>query len=832
MLTSLLGLMAPDKAILRRAEQLVPLIRRHEECYTGWSRGQWTGLTEIFRQRVTAGETIEALIPEACAAVSRLFYVLLGLRPFDVQLVGGILLTQGHVTEMQTGEGKTLVASFPLYIRSLMGLGAHLVTVNDYLALRDAKVVGPVLSALGLSIGILQHDQAYRLSYSADRPLEPQLTPCSRAEAYLADVTYGTNHEFGFDYLRDHLVIDQQEVVQRELYFALVDEADSILIDEARTPLIISSQGEETSHNYQPIISVLQQLDPAVHYTCEESARLVYLTDNGLERVEQLLGCPNLYDVEHHHQLHMVQQMLRAMVFYRRDRDYVVHNHEICIVDEFTGRLMPGRRWSEGLHQAIEAKEGLLLLSDQQVQARITLQNFFRLYRHLAGMSGTVVTDAGELHDIYRLTVINVPTNVPSRRQDLSDHVYQTSAEKWLAIVTDIRQRHASGQPVLVGTRSIEQSEALSGRLTEQGIPHQVLNAKHHAREAMIIAQAGRRGAVTIATNMAGRGTDIMLGGNPRVLWEQLPGHATLSQAETESAYHAVLTTCAAEKEIVCAAGGLHVIGAERHDSRRIDHQLRGRAGRQGDPGSSRFYLSLEDDLLRFFGGDRLKQWGTSFGLHSGEPLESGLVSKTIQQAQVRVEQQHYSIRKQLYQYDTVLDHHRTVFYALRHTMLKDKDIRDTVDDMRRGVVERILTELCPVDVYPEAWNYLALIDALRDVLAYTPDLEQMYKHLPSRNALTTFLVDGATQRYREKEELIGSVLLRYLEKRLVLQLMDAMWQEHLEDLMTLQEGIGWRGYGHRNLLLEYKRDAFSSLERFMNDLEQQILSRLSHLSV
>ena len=676
---------------IKRMRPLVAQIGSYESGLQKLSDEALGAKTEQFRKRLADGTALDDLLPEAFAVCREVSRRKLGMRHFDVQLIGGIILHEGNIAEMKTGEGKTLVATLALYLNALEGKGSHLVTVNDYLAKRDAQWMSPLYHHLGLSVGVIQHESSFLFdpTYEAEDKRLQHLRPCSRQEAYRADITYGTNNEFGFDYLRDNMVGDLEQCVQRELNYAIVDEVDSILIDEARTPLIISGPTEDSTDLYYRIDRIIPALKRDVDYTIEEKTKTAALTEEGNEKVERALGVENLYDAANMTLVHHVVQGLRAHVLYHRDVDYVVKDGEVLIVDEFTGRLMPGRRWSDGLHQAVEAKEGVKIANENQTLASITFQNLFRMYEKLAGMTGTADTEAGEFAKIYNLDVLIAPTNRPNIRQDFADVVYRTEKEKFNAIVEDIADCHKRGQPVLVGTISIEKSERLAGYLVRHGIKHNVLNAKHHEREAEIIAQAGRKGAVTIATNMAGRGTDILLGGNAEFLFKKTLYADPEMASERQTALMAsIQADCDAEKKEVVTAGGLHIIGTERHESRRIDNQLRGRSGRQGDPGSSRFYLSLEDDLLRIFGSERISKIMLKLGMEEGVPIEAGMVTRAIENAQKKVEAHHFEIRKQLLDYDDVLNKQREVVYERRRIILSGEDLQAEIQSYAEQILD------------------------------------------------------------------------------------------------------------------------------------------------
>ncbi|MCP9456169.1 MAG: preprotein translocase subunit SecA [Nitrospira sp.] len=822
------------KALLPIVEQINQL----EATLTSLSNHALADKTQEFKKRLEAGETLDALLPEAFAVCREMSRRVLNMRHFDVQLIGGMILHKGRIAEMKTGEGKTLVATLPIYLNALEGKGVHLVTVNDYLAKRDAQWMGKLYHALGLSTGVIQHDASflYDPTYeSADKRLQ-HLRPCTRAEAYRADITYGTNNEFGFDYLRDNLVVtDLSQCVQRDLHFAIVDEVDSILIDEARTPLIISGPTDQSTDLYYRVNAIIPQLKPERDYTIEEKTKTAALTEEGNARVEKLLGVDNLYDPANMDLVHHVVKALQAHTLYKRDVDYVVKDGEVIIVDEFTGRLMPGRRWSDGLHQAIEAKEGVKIANENQTLASITFQNYFRMYKKLSGMTGTADTEAAEFAKIYNLDVNVVPTNRKMIRIDYPDVVYRTEREKFAAIVEEIKECHQRGQPVLVGTISIEKSEKLSAMLSRQGIKHNVLNAKHHEREAEIVAQAGRKGAVTIATNMAGRGTDILLGGNPDFLYKQvLYREENLPDARKLEIYEEIKAECEKNKQEVIALGGLHIIGTERHESRRIDNQLRGRAGRQGDPGSSRFYLSLEDDLMRIFASERVSQLMLKLGMEEGIPIEHGMVTRAIANAQKKVEAHNFEIRKQLLEYDDVMNKQREVIYRHRRAVLSGDTLRDTLRDMMDSLVESAVNVYCPADQYPEEWDLKGLAELMHnqfgiDITEGKQDNGESLREM-GRDALTQDLRTHVRQAYERKEQELGPELMRFLEKTFMLQVIDHHWKDHLLAMDHLRDGIGLRGYGQKDPLIEYKREGFDLFAGMMERIKSDTISRLFHV--
>ena len=823
---------------IKRMRPLVAQIGSYESGLQKLSDEALGAKTEQFRKRLADGTALDDLLPEAFAVCREVSRRKLGMRHFDVQLIGGIILHEGNIAEMKTGEGKTLVATLALYLNALEGKGSHLVTVNDYLAKRDAQWMSPLYHHLGLSVGVIQHESSFLFdpTYEAEDKRLQHLRPCSRQEAYRADITYGTNNEFGFDYLRDNMVGDLEQCVQRELNYAIVDEVDSILIDEARTPLIISGPTEDSTDLYYRIDRIIPALKRDVDYTIEEKTKTAALTEEGNEKVERALGVENLYDAANMTLVHHVVQGLRAHVLYHRDVDYVVKDGEVLIVDEFTGRLMPGRRWSDGLHQAVEAKEGVKIANENQTLASITFQNLFRMYEKLAGMTGTADTEAGEFAKIYNLDVLIAPTNRPNIRQDFADVVYRTEKEKFNAIVEDIADCHKRGQPVLVGTISIEKSERLAGYLVRHGIKHNVLNAKHHEREAEIIAQAGRKGAVTIATNMAGRGTDILLGGNAEFLFKKTLYADPEMASERQTALMAsIQADCDAEKKEVVTVGGLHIIGTERHESRRIDNQLRGRSGRQGDPGSSRFYLSLEDDLLRIFGSERISKIMLKLGMEEGVPIEAGMVTRAIENAQKKVEAHHFEIRKQLLDYDDVLNKQREVVYERRRIILSGEDLQAEIQSYAEQILDELLDVYCPKDSYQEDWDLKGLADAcfaqfsidIKDGAESPAALKEM-----GFDALRDDMLRKIQEAYAKKEQELGAELLRYLEKMVLLRTIDTLWKDHLLGMDSLREGIGLRGYGQKDPLTEYKREAFDMFAGMMDRMQRDVLEHLFRVQV
>ena len=782
--------------------------------------------TDDFRRQLGAGATLDDLLVPAFAVVREAARRAVDLRPYDVQLMGGIVLHEGKIAEMKTGEGKTLVATMPVYLRALEAKGVHVVTVNDYLARRDAEWMGSIYKFLGLSVGCVQHDLPQR----------------ERREAYGADVTYGTNNEFGFDYLRDNMKFDLGQAVQRGHHYAIVDEVDSILVDEARTPLIISGPSEESVDKYYRIDRLIPRLargeeiehddgskSTSGDFLVDEKAHTVALTDNGVSKIEQLLGVSNLYDMENMELIHGVNQALRAHHLYKRDVDYLIKDGQVVIVDEFTGRMMPGRRWSDGLHQAVEAREGVKIERENQTLATITFQNYFRLYDTLAGMTGTAETEATEFGEIYDLEVEVMPTNEEMVRDDRDDVIYRSAQEKWEAVVEEIRDANERGQPALVGTISIENSEMLSKRLRGRGVPHVVLNAKFHEREASIVAQAGRKGAVTIATNMAGRGTDIVLGGNPEALarGEADPEEEPEAYEEARARYREI---CARENEEVLAAGGLYIIGTERHESRRIDNQLRGRAGRQGDAGASRFFLSLEDDLMRIFGTDRVKGLMGRLGMEHGEPIEHKMVTRAIERAQKQVEGRNFEIRKNLLEYDDVMNKQREAIYELRSDIQAGREGRDYVFRVANDLIDYTIDSHCPEKADPRDWN---LTEVRTDMIAYfNLDVASLGVELEELGIeeLRDTLRDAVHARYDDKEERLGSELMRAFERDIMLRVVDQSWKDHLLALDHLKEGIGLRGYGQRDPKNEYKRESYELFQAMKERIEDTVLKTLFRL--
>lgn len=766
---------------IKKMRQLVEeKINPQESALKKLSDSSLANKTNEFKARLAKGETLDDILPDAFAVIREASRRVLGMRQFDVQLIGGIILHRGNIAEMGTGEGKTLVATAPVYLNALEGKGAHVITVNDYLAKRDSEWMGQVYKFLGLSVGLIVHDLDFE----------------QRKIAYNSDITYGTNNEFGFDYLRDNMVSSLDQMVQRPLHYCLIDEVDSILIDEARTPLIISGPGQKSTDNYYVMSKLVPQLKLGEDYTVDEKQKTVAPTEAGVSKMEKMLKVDNLYDTDNLELNHLFVQALRAQAMMERDRDYVVKDGEVVIVDEFTGRLMYGRRYSDGLHQAIEAKEGLQVQRESQTLATITFQNYFRMYDKLAGMTGTAKTEEQEFIKIYGLEVFQVPTNRPVQRKDLPDVIFKTKRGKYRAVVREIERRHATGQPMLIGTTSIEQSEQLSHMLKEAGIVHNVLNAKYHELEAQIVAQAGQKGQVTIATNMAGRGTDIVLG------------------------------------EGVSELGGLAIIGTERHESRRIDNQLRGRAGRQGDPGSSQFFLSLEDDLLRIFGGDNIKKFMEKMGLEEDEEIRSSMVSSAIQKAQKRVEERNFDIRKYVLEYDDVMNQQRKVVYEQRRKILEGQDMKDQILNMVDMLINHGLETYANPKLYPEEWDFDALIKYCEKYFLAPGEVKLDEIENMSREEIGRKLMDIAHETYEAREKSIGSSMMRELEKAVMLKVVDSKWMEHLDDMDMLKEGIGLRSYGQRNPIVEYKVEAFNIFSEMQQSMIETIILYLYHIQI
>ena len=802
---------------LKRLQANVDRINVLESSITVLSDSALKQKTVELRSNLSQGKTVDEILPEAFAVVRETSKRVLGMRHFDVQLIGGMVLHEGRIAEMKTGEGKTLVATLPVYLNALPGRGVHLVTVNDYLAKRDSQWMGEIYKFLGLTVGLTQHDMPDR----------------ERQQAYSCDVVYGTNNEFGFDYLRDNMKFDPSMFVQRELNYAIVDEVDSILIDEARTPLIISGPTEESTDKYYKINRIIPQLKAGEDYTIEEKTRTVALTEDGNVKVEHLLGLSNLYDISNIDMVHHVVQALKAHTLFKLDVDYVVKDDEVIIVDEFTGRLMPGRRYSDGLHQALEAKEDVTIAKENQTLATITFQNYFRLYNKLAGMTGTADTEAAEFNKIYNLDVVVIPPNKQMIRIDNADVVYKSEREKFNAIVEDIIACNEKGQPALVGTVSIEKSEKISALLKKKGRKHEVLNAKYHEREAEIVAQAGRKGTVTIATNMAGRGTDIILGGNPDFLAKKdFAAQPELTPEAREDIFKKYKVQCDKEREEVLRAGGLHIIGTERHESRRIDNQLRGRSGRQGDPGSSRFYLSLEDDLMRIFGSERIASLMNKLGMEEGTPIEHGMVSRAIEGAQKKVEAHNFDIRKHLLEYDDVMNQQRTVIYGQRKQILQGEGLTEILFDMIEELLDSMLAVYCGKDIYPEEWD----INGLKEAFSRLFSVELKDGEIDLANigieGLKETLLENIRKAYNNKENEIGTDSMRRLDKFVLLSVVDMQWKDHLLAMDHLKEGIGLRGYGQKDPLIEYKREGFEMFSEMIGRIKSDTVERLFKIQV
>ncbi len=867
-----------NERLLKRLNPIVGEINLFEQKMQALSDDELRDYTQRYREKVDAhmadaelsgvtpeeeklalrnavDEALDEILPEAFAVVREASRRVTGMRHFDVQLIGGMVLHRGMIAEMKTGEGKTLVATLPAYLNALAGRGVNVVTVNDYLAKRDTEWMGRIYRFLGLTVGCIQHDMSDE----------------ERREAYAADITYGTNNEFGFDYLRDNMKFDPTAMVQRGYYFAIVDEVDSILIDEARTPLIIAGSSEDSTEKYyvanecmgrlkaeqQRIVAEIKKNDgdvdlkvnPNLLYHIDEKQHSATLTELGVEMAEKFTGVGNLYDPENMELLHCVEQSLKAHSLYHLDKQYIVRDGEVIIVDEFTGRIMPGRRWSDGLHQGVEAKEGVKIEAENQTLATVTLQNYFRMYVKLAGMTGTAETEASEFANIYKLDVAVIPTNQTNKRHDFSDVIYRTEREKWDAAAKEIKELHEKGQPVLVGTVSVENSELLADKLKKIRVPHNVLNAKpeYAAREADIVAQAGRKGQITIATNMAGRGTDILLGGNPEFLAKQYLKEKEINPHEaTEAQFNTALERAKkiteAEHEEVVGLGGLHILGTERHESRRIDNQLRGRSGRQGDPGSSRFYLSLEDDLMRIFGGDRIKGIMLRLGMEEGVPIESGLVSKRIEGAQKSVEAHNFSIRKHLLEYDDVMNKQREAIYSMRRQLLlgfegdsieeQNANQRKYVVDIAHNIFDNLIDQYMPMEKRPDEWDFVGLKEQLRAIFGYDAEKEVFRMEEMEIDEIREQIWQAIENKYAEKEVVLGAEALRGLERYIMLNIVDGQWKDHLLALDHLKEGINLRGYAQKDPLVEYKKESFYLFESMLDRMDTEIVRYLFNFQV
>ena len=820
---------AGEGKILKQLTRIVGQVNSIEDDFVALSDAELREETDKFRARHADGESLDDLLPEAFAAVREAGRRTLGQRHYDVQLMGGAALHLGNIAEMKTGEGKTLVATLPTYLNALAGKGVHVVTVNDYLAERDSEWMGRVHRFLGLEVGVILN----------------QMTPAERRVQYAADITYGTNNEFGFDYLRDNMAWTVDDMVQRGHFFAVVDEVDSILVDEARTPLIISGPAEQSAKWYVEFARLVPRLRPDQDYEADEKKKTVGILEAGVERVEDWLGIDNLYESVNTPLIGYLNNALKAKELFKRDKDYVVMNGEVLIVDEHTGRILAGRRYNEGLHQAIEAKEGVEVKAENQTLATITLQNYFRMYDKLGGMTGTAMTEAAEFHQIYKLGVVPIPTNRPMVRMDQADFVYRSEEAKFRAVVDDLEKRHETGQPVLVGTTSVEKSELLSSNLRKRGIPHEVLNAKHHEREAAIVAQAGRKGAVTVATNMAGRGTDIMLGGNPEFMAAAELAQRGLSPVDDPDGYEAAWPdalekahkSVAAEHDEVVELGGLYVLGTERHESRRIDNQLRGRSGRQGDPGESRFYLSLEDDLMRLFKGNVVDAFMTRFNIPEDVPIEAKMVTNAIKSAQAQVEGQNFETRKNVLKYDDVLNRQRQVIYAERKRILEGEDVHDQVQHMVEDTVAGYIRGATS-EGYPEQWDLDQLWTALRTLYPVGPSIEEVEEAAGGgRDSLSAdFLVEeltaDAAAALERREAELGPEAMRELERRVMLSVLDRKWREHLYEMDYLREGIGLRAMAQRDPLVEYQREGFDLFAAMMDGIKEESVGFIFNLEV
>ena len=819
---------AGEGKILRDLSKVVEKVNSFESSIAPLSDDALRGKTDEFKARLAAGETLDDLLPEAFAVVREAAKRTLGQRHYDVQLMGGAALHLGNIAEMRTGEGKTLVATLPSYLNALAGKGVHVVTVNDYLAERDSEWMGRIHRFLGLSVGVILNS----------------MTPLERRAAYAADITYGTNNEFGFDYLRDNMSWSLEECVQREHFFAVVDEVDSILIDEARTPLIISGPADKATKWYVEFANIATKLNRDVHYEVDEKKKTIGILEDGVSKVEEILGIENLYEATNTTLIGYLNNAVRAKELFKRDKDYVVMNGELLIVDEHTGRMLAGRRYSEGLHQALEAKERIEIKDENQTLATITLQNYFRLYEKISGMTGTAMTEAAEFHQIYKLGVVPIPTNREMQRIDQADLVYKSELGKFHAVVADIAERHRKGQPVLVGTVSVEKSEELSALLKKAGVPHEVLNAKHHEREASIVARAGVKGAVTVATNMAGRGTDIMLGGNPEFMADFELQRRGISPVDNPTEYEAAWpaeiekqkAAVAKDHEEVIGLGGLYVLGTERHESRRIDNQLRGRSGRQGDPGESRFYLSLQDELMRRFNSALVERFLLAAGLPDDEPIESKMVSNAIRSAQTQVEAQNFEIRKNVLKYDDVMNRQRLVIYSERRLVLEGKDIGSQVQDFVGETISAYV-RAATAEGFSEDWNLADLWTALKLVYPISFTAEQLLTEIGGAAALDAdFLeeriLEDARKAYENRESELGAEVLRELERKVLLSVLDRKWREHLYEMDYLQEGIGLRAMAQRDPLVEYQREGYELFAAMMDAIKEELASLVFNVEV
>ncbi len=827
------------EAPLKKRWPVVEEINALEPKVQALSDEDLAGSTNRFRTRLEAGESLEDLLPEVFAAVRESARRSTGMRHFDVQLIGGMVLHEGKIAEMGTGEGKTLVATLAAYLNALGGSGVHIITVNDYLAKRDTQWMGPVYHGLGMSVACLQHELAYVLDpdVHSDNPGLNALRAISRREAYEADITYGTNHEFGFDYLRDNMAVDKVQQVQRGHSYAIVDEVDNILIDEARTPLIISGPAQEATRTYGTMARVVPRLQEEDDYIIDHKHRTVSLTEDGIEKMERALNVGNLYDPSNYYLTHYIENAVKAMVLFQRDKEYLVENGEIVIVDEFTGRKMYGRRYADGLHQALEAKEGVRVQQESITYATITLQNYFRMYEKLAGMTGTAMTESEELMRIYRLDVVAIPPNKERVREDSTDLIYRSHEGKWKAIVDEIKEVHAEGRPILVGTASVESSEALDGMLRRSGIPHQVLNAKNHEHEAQIVAQAGRVGAVTVSTNMAGRGTDIILGGNPDMLaLDELRriGYTSMDGAPAEAVEKARATVQRRwdeEHQQVVDLGGLYVIGTEKNDARRIDNQLRGRSGRQGDPGSTRFFVSLEDDLVRRFGGDRIQGIMGMAGMTDDMPMENKMVSNALGNAQTKVEASHFEIRKRLVEYDDVINTHREVIYQERHKVLEGADLKVNIQEMVEKELDRIVDNYV-VGNDAEEWELDDMVEELRTIFPIPPHLEAAALEQLSGDEVADAVQAYAMELYGQREQAVGEEQMRFIERLVTLRTIDSHWVVHLTSMENLRQGVGLHAYGQRDPLVMYRTEGHQKFQDMMDTIQHDIVHTIYHATL
>ena len=810
-----------NKKDVKKLEKFAAKVNQYDQPFRDLSDEALSAKTQEFKDRLNNGETLNDIMPEAFAVVREASDRILGLRHFDVQIMGGHVLHEGRIAEMKTGEGKTLVATAPVYLNALEGKGVHVITVNDYLARRDAEQLSPLYNFLGLSVGLIVHGLNY----------------VERKEAYACDITYGTNNEFGFDYLRDNMVMHEENMVQRPLNFAIVDEVDSILIDEARTPLIISGPAAKAKDLYTPMVGVVRRLKEEEDYTFDEKLKTVALTEDGTKHVESILGIENLTDETNVELAHHVNQALKAQVLMKRDRDYVVQDGEVIIVDEFTGRLMYGRRYSEGLHQAIEAKEGVNIQKESQTLATITFQNYFRMYKKLAGMTGTAKTEEDEFRAIYGMDVVVVPTNKPIAREDAPDIIYRTENGKFEAVADKVQELYGKGEPVLVGTVSIEKSEKLSEILNKRGIPHKVLNAKYHEQEALIVAQAGKEKSVTIATNMAGRGTDIILGGNPGLVTDDIlrkehKADEELSEDVKQDARARAKEICEADKANVVDVGGLYIIGTERHESRRIDNQLRGRSGRQGDPGHTQFYISLEDDLMRRFGAETLPAIMDKVGMNDEMPIENRMVSRTIENAQKRVEARNFEARKNILEYDDVMNKQREIIYSQRRQVLEGRNMAESISAMIDRLVDTVCDQAAHGETFPEAWNLDQLALRLMEIFNFPGGVDTSNYPNMDGTEVRESLKEKAHARYVEKEEEIGEEIFHDFERNILLRNVDMNWMDHLDAMDQMRQGIGLRAYGQHKPIDEYRNESFDMFNEMTYNIQYSTIRMLYGVTI